>query len=53
MVIKSNGTAIAAVEKGKSEHDLRVELAAAYNILDYLNLGEGKHNFMERLMQLP
>ena len=41
MVVEANGNGSAALG-GKTEKDLRVELAAAYNILDYLNLGEGK-----------
>lgn len=40
MVVEANGNGSAALG-GKTEKDLRVELAAAYNILDYLNLGEG------------
>lgn len=41
MVLESNGHSVKAVPHGKTEDDLRVELAAAYNILDYLQLGEG------------
>ena len=40
MVANANGNGSTAAG-GKTEKDLRIELAAAYNILDYLNLGEG------------
>ena len=43
MVLASNGNSVVTKKVAKSEYDLRVELAAAYNILDYLNLGEGNH----------
>ena len=41
MVVETNGNGSSSIG-GKTEKDLRIELAAAYNILDYLNLGEGE-----------
>ncbi len=40
MAVGANGNGMSTTS-GKTERDLRVDLAAAYNILDYLNLGEG------------